>query len=86
MNKRDWHGRALVWLAQIGVCVVLLVCTFQAQAGVMTRETMAQAFPAPLVVGEKERDVPVWPIYAQDLTSTTVIAYAFEFLDEPFLF
>ena len=81
MNKRDWHGRALVWLAQIGVCVVLLVCTFQAQAGVMTRETMAQAFPAPLVVGEKERDVPVWPIYAQDLTSTTVIAYAFESID-----
>jgi transcriptional regulator of nitric oxide reductase len=53
----------------------------QVQAGVMTRETMAQAFPAPLVVGEKERDVPVWPIFAQDLTSTTVIAYAFESID-----
>ena len=30
---------------------------------------------APLVVGEKERDLPVWPIYAQDLTSTTIAAW-----------
>jgi transcriptional regulator of nitric oxide reductase len=40
---------------------------------------MAHAFPVPLVVGEKERDVPVWPIFAQDLTTT--IAYAFESID-----
>jgi transcriptional regulator of nitric oxide reductase/ferredoxin len=58
-----------------------LLCVAQVQAGVMTRESMAQAFPAPLVVGEKERDVPVWPIYAQDLTSTTIVAYAFESID-----
>jgi transcriptional regulator of nitric oxide reductase len=62
-------------------CLFGLLCVAQVQAGVMTRETMAQAFPAPLVVGEKERDVPVWPIFAQDLTSTTVIAYAFESID-----
>jgi NosR/NirI family transcriptional regulator, nitrous oxide reductase regulator len=55
-----------------------LVC---AQAGVMTREQMVQAFPAPLVVGEKERDLPVWPIFKQDLTSTTIAAYAFESQD-----
>jgi NosR/NirI family transcriptional regulator, nitrous oxide reductase regulator len=73
-------GRAWARLAQIALFAGLLVGT-QAQAGVMTRETMAQAFPAPLVVGEKERDVPVWPIYAQDLTSTTIIAYAFESID-----
>jgi transcriptional regulator of nitric oxide reductase/ferredoxin len=47
----------------------------------MTREAMARAFPAPLVVGEKERDIPVWPIFAKDLTSTTIIAYAFESID-----
>ena len=62
-------------------CVFGLLCVAQVQAGVMTRESMAQAFPAPLVVGEKDRDVPVWPIYAQDLTSTTIIAYAFESID-----
>lgn len=52
-----------------------------AHAGVMTHETMTQAFPAPLVVGEKERDLPVWPIYRQELTSTTIAAYAFESQD-----
>jgi transcriptional regulator of nitric oxide reductase len=62
------------------LCLGLLALA-QAQAGVMTREAMAQAFPAPLVVGEKERDVPVWPIYAQELTSTNIVAYAFESID-----
>ncbi len=61
--------------------VLVLLCASAAQAGVMTRAAMEKAFPAPLVVGEKERDLPVWPIYAQDLTSTTVAAYAFESID-----
>jgi NosR/NirI family transcriptional regulator, nitrous oxide reductase regulator len=52
-----------------------------AQAGVMTRESMVNAFPAPLVVGEKDRDLPVWPIFRQELTSTTIAAYAFESQD-----
>ena len=52
-----------------------------AHAGVMTRESMELAFPAPLVVGEKDRDLPVWPIYRQELTSTTIAAYAFESQD-----
>ena len=58
-----------------------LACVGLANAGVMTREALVQAFPAPLVVGEKDRDVPVWPIYAQDLTSTSIVAYAFESID-----
>ena len=54
------------------VAVFLLgLSLMSAHAGVMTREAMAQAFPAPLVVGEKDRDLPVWPIFRQELTSTT---------------
>ncbi len=70
-------------LRRLPVCALLfgLLCLAPAQAGVMTRESMTLAFPAPLVVGEKERDVPVWPIFAQDLTSTTIVAYAFESID-----
>jgi transcriptional regulator of nitric oxide reductase len=70
-------------LQRVRTCVVcgLLAAVTPVHAGVMTREAMAQAFPAPLVVGEKERDVPVWPIYAQDLTSTAIVAYAFESID-----
>ena len=71
------------FLRRLPVCALLfgLLCLAPAQAGVMTRESMTLAFPAPLVVGEKERDVPVWPIFAQDLTSTTIVAYAFESID-----
>lgn len=70
-------------LKRLRACVLLLglLALGAVHAGVMTRENMVQAFPAPLVVGEKERDLPVWPIYAQDLTSTTIIAYAFESID-----
>lgn len=73
----------LYLLHRLRACVLWLglLCLAQVQAGVMTRETMVQAFPAPLVVGEKDRDVPVWPIYAQDLTSTSIVAYAFESID-----
>ena len=71
-----------MWPSLRGMLAALaLLCALPAQAGVMTRAAMEQAFPAPLVVGEKERDLPVWPIFAQDLTSTSIVAYAFESMD-----
>jgi len=71
------------FVQRLRTCALLLglLCWGAAQAGVLTRENMVQAFPAPLVVGEKERDLPVWPIYAQELTSTSIVAYAFESID-----
>ena len=66
-----------VWAVVIGLWAGAL----PADAGVMTHETMAQAFPPPLIVGEKDRDLPVWPILQQDLTSTRVMAYAYESID-----
>jgi transcriptional regulator of nitric oxide reductase len=76
-----WSRAAACALAAgLGLTLGLLGAS-SAQAGVMTRASMEKAFPAPLVVGEKERDVPVWPIYAQDLTSTSIVAYAFESID-----
>ena len=73
-------SQIIPWVRRV-LALCLLAVAGLSQAGVMTKETMAQAFPAPLVVGEKERDLPVWPIYGQDLTSTTVVAYAFESID-----
>jgi NosR/NirI family nitrous oxide reductase transcriptional regulator len=75
MTRAAAHLLTRVALVISGLFLVM------AHAGVMTRETMAQAFPAPLVVGEKDRDLPVWPIYRQELTSTTIAAYAFESQD-----
>lgn len=65
--------------ALLSLLAVLLATP--AQAGVMTRESMLKAFPSPLIVGEKERDLPVWPILKQDGTSTPIIAYVFESID-----
>jgi transcriptional regulator of nitric oxide reductase len=68
--------RSWLWLA--------LWCLFTssaALAGVMTKQTMAQAFPTPLIVGDKDTVLPVWPIFKQDLTSTPLIGYAFESID-----
>jgi len=81
MLRRARRFADVLTLPVLMALILALLCAVPAQAGVMTKETMAQAFPAPLVVGEKERDVPVWPIYAQDLTSTTIVAYAFESID-----
>lgn len=68
------------YLRAIAVSLLMLGSSLVA-AGVLTREAMVKAFPAPLIVGEKERGLPVWPIYKQDATSTPVIAYAFESID-----
>ena len=71
-----WQAWRRVGAAFIGV----MLCG-TALAGVMTREAMVQAFPSPLIVGEKDRDLPVWPILKQDATSTPVVAWAFESID-----
>ena len=70
--------RLLTVLALAGLAGL---CGPAATAGVMTREAMLQAFPAPLIVGEKAKDLPVWPLLKQDATSTPVVAYAFESID-----
>ena len=71
-------------MSHLLTCVALFLSglfLIEGHAGVMTRESMVKAFPAPLVVGEKDRDLPVWPIFRQELTSTTIAAYAFESQD-----
>lgn len=69
----------IITLILMGVWGSLIASS--AKAGVMTRETMVKAFPAPFIVGEKDRDLPVWPILKQDATATPIVAYAFESMD-----
>ncbi|VTU34713.1 4Fe-4S binding protein [Variovorax sp. PBL-E5] len=52
-----------------------------AQAGVMTRTALQARFPSPLMVGEKDTQLPVWPIFKQDATATALIGYVFESVD-----
>lgn len=72
---------ALAYLLAIALCVAALLGSAPADAGVMTKESMLKAFPSPLIVGEKESKVPVWPILKQDGTATPIIAYVFESVD-----
>ena len=50
-------------------------------AGVMSKESMQQAFPSPIIVGDKDAELPVWPIFKQDATATPLIGYVFESID-----
>ena len=64
------------------VLLLFALCAWlPAQAGTMTRDAMLKAFPPPLIVGEKDRELPVWPILKQDGTATPVMAYVFESID-----
>ncbi len=64
--------------------LVLLICLSlmaPAFAGVMTQEEMVRRFPSPLIVGPKDREVPVWPILKQNGPQQELVAYVFESSD-----
>lgn len=64
--------------------LLLVACAavhLAAQAGVMTKETLARQFPSPLIVGDKDAELPVWPIFKQEMTSTELVGYVFESID-----
>ena len=70
-------------LAVLAIAVLLfaLCACLPAQAGTMTRDAMLKTYPSPLIVGEKDHELPVWPILKQDGTATPIIAYVFESID-----
>ena len=65
----------------IAMLLFTLCAGLPAQAGTMTRDAMLKAFPPPLIVGEKDAELPVWPIFKQDGTATPIMAYVFESID-----
>jgi NosR/NirI family nitrous oxide reductase transcriptional regulator len=87
----DWRCRGParprpVALAQMMIRGLLaLLCLWlsaaPAAAGVMTRQSMLQAFPSPLIVGERDSALPVWPIFKQEATATVLVGYVFESID-----
>jgi transcriptional regulator of nitric oxide reductase len=62
-------------------CLLLCTLVAGAHAGVMTQETLAKKFPSPLAVGEKDRELAVWPIFKQNATANELVAYVFESID-----
>jgi NosR/NirI family nitrous oxide reductase transcriptional regulator len=62
------------WLALLCSCL-------PARAGVLTRAELVKRFPAPLVVGDKQADLPIWPLFKQNATATELVGYVFESID-----
>jgi transcriptional regulator of nitric oxide reductase len=63
---------------------LLLASPAAARAGILTKERLARAFPDPFVVGDLEKEVPVWPIFKQSgppRHTVDLVGYAFESAD-----
>ena len=73
--------RLVTRVLKVGIGLWMGACFALAQAGVMTNASMLTYFPSPLIVGEKESGLPVWPIFKQDATTTPLIGYVFESID-----
>jgi transcriptional regulator of nitric oxide reductase len=70
-----------VLLALAALVVWLLSSSVNAHAGTLTRAGLQQRFPSPLIVGERDTQVPVWPLFRQDGTATPLVGYVFESID-----
>ena len=80
MACSQWRRRAAALAAAL-LWLLLAVLALPASAGVMTREALARRFPSPMMVGEKDAALPVWPLMRQNATATELAGYAFESID-----
>ena len=55
------------WL--LGLLLWTLGCV--AVAGELTKAQIEQYFPAPVIVGEREKDLPIWPLFVRAAHATT---------------
>jgi NosR/NirI family transcriptional regulator, nitrous oxide reductase regulator len=51
------------------------------QAGTLTKTELETMFAAPLLVGEKEAKLPVWPIFKKEAATLTLVGWVFESID-----
>ena len=61
--------------------LALLLGASSAHAGVITQAELARRFPAPLTVGERDAELPVWPLFRQGDGGSTLAGYVFESVD-----
>ena len=70
----------------LGVASLLLLVASSAHAVTLDREKLAAYFPEPLIVGEKDPELPVWPLFRQMRSDKgwgdpVAVGFAFESLD-----
>ncbi|MBY0396880.1 MAG: 4Fe-4S binding protein, partial [Thermoleophilia bacterium] len=71
------------WTNALRALVLLVIALLPgaAPAGTLDRAGLERFFPPPLVVGERDGTLPVWPILKQEAGSYEVYAYAYESID-----
>ena len=75
-STTDWR----VFVRRVACALACASATF-AQAGTLSRAELKQRFPSPLIVGERDAQLPVWPLFRQDGTATPLVGYVFESVD-----
>ncbi len=79
-----WHPATLRGRSAL-IALVWLLAASCALAGVMTREELSKRFAAPYIIGEKDAQMPVWPIFEpnfqQKESANQLVGYVFESID-----
>jgi len=60
---------------------LLLAWSASLQAASLDRAELERRFPSPLVIGERDPSLPVWPVFKSELTSLELVGYLFESID-----
>ncbi|HEX6362406.1 MAG TPA: 4Fe-4S binding protein [Albitalea sp.] len=84
MPRSDPRGRPRALAVLAAVLAVLLAAALaapRAHAGTLTRAQLQSLFPHPLMVGERDAQLPVWPVFKQEATATVLVAWLFESID-----
>lgn len=71
------RAATLILCLAAGVLALLLGAS-TAHAGVMTQAELARRFPAPLSVGERDAELPIWPLFRQGAGGSVLAGYVFE--------
>lgn len=75
-STTDWRG-----LARRAALAFACAIAGGAQAGTLTKADLQQRFPSPLIVGERDAELPVWPLFRQDGTAVPLVGYVYESVD-----
>ncbi|KAB0583395.1 4Fe-4S binding protein [Ideonella dechloratans] len=68
------------WVAA-WVSVWLLLASLPGWAGQLDAAALQARLPAPLVLGERDAQLPVWPVFRPETTSRSLAGYVFESVD-----
>jgi NosR/NirI family transcriptional regulator, nitrous oxide reductase regulator len=76
----------MTFLARVIVRLMILMLASgsfltAALAGTLTKADLDALFPAPLLVGEKEAKLPVWPIFQKNASAVELVGWVFESID-----